>query len=139
VTDSHIYYKKGYKNQLTRDFVVQTEIRLKVDTEILGIINLTKGGLLTVYAKYAWDGSSGPTIDSEKDKRASCAHDALCQLMRLKKLSRSFRPIADKLYRDLCLEDKLWRPQARWRLWALKCFGGPATLYKNRRREHKSP
>jgi hypothetical protein len=138
-THAKIYYKKGYKNQLTRDFVVQTEIRLLDDVCIDGFIYLTKNGLLTIYNKYAWDGSSGPTLDSKKDKRASCAHDALTQLMREGKLSRTFRPMIDDLYCSLCRDDKMWKYQAKWRRWGLKKFGRPSTLYKNRRKELVAP
>lgn len=138
-THKHIYYKTGYKNQLTRDFVVQTKIRLPEDVSIADYIRLTKEGLLIIYRGYAWDGSSGPTWDSKKDKRGSGAHDALTQLMRLGKLPETFKYTMDDLYQDLCLEDKMWELQVKWRRWGLETFGRGSTLYKNRRIEQVAP
>ena len=64
-------YKKGYKYQLVEDEVTKTDIiGYSFDTKF---IRLTLVGVLTVKAGYAWDGASGPTIDSPSSMRASGA------------------------------------------------------------------
>ncbi len=55
---------------------------------------------ITIRARYAWDGPSGPTVDTPGAMRPSLLHDALYQLMRMGLLSEDAREWADKLYRD---------------------------------------
>ena len=73
-----IAYKAGYKYQLKARYAVQIDIRpaAPIDMEYLG---LTTDGTLTVKKGYAWDGPSGPTIDTLNFMRGSLVHDALYQ------------------------------------------------------------
>ena len=55
----------------------------------------TKGHLI-IKRSYAWDGPSGPTIDTKNFMRGSLVHDALYQLMRHEHLSSDeWRAVAD--------------------------------------------
>lgn len=63
-------------------------------------------GTLIVKAGYIWDGASGPTIDSIATQRAALFHDALYDLMRQGLLAQSYKSVADKLLRDLMIEDR---------------------------------
>ena len=65
-------------------------------------IELT-GGRIIIKKGYAWDGASGPTIDTKSSMRASLVHDALYQLIRLKLLPFSYKAIADKNFYNICL------------------------------------
>lgn len=56
---------------------------------------LTPDGHLRVYAGYAWDGPSGPTLDTETWMRPSLVHDVLYQLLRLGRLPQVMRLEAD--------------------------------------------
>jgi hypothetical protein len=58
---------------------------------------------------YAWDGPSGPTIDTGNFMRGSLIHDALYQLMRTGNLPTSFRERADLLLRKTCIDDGMRR------------------------------
>lgn len=127
-----IKYQAGYKYQLAEDYSVQTPI-IGVDV-ISPFIELSRGGRLIVRKGYAWDGASGPTIDTKNSMRASLVHDALYQLMREGRLPMSNRPVADRIFHDLCVEDGMFR----WRAWlwhqAVKRFGlGSAAPENNRR------
>jgi len=84
--DKLISYRSGYKYQLAEDFHIQTFIKPenKVNNQF---ISLDKKGNLVVKSGYAWDGVSGPVIDTSNNLRASLVHDALYQLMRKKKIS----------------------------------------------------
>ena len=78
-----IAYKKGYKYQLTEAYTV--DILIHPDADIhsnSGYIDLTAEGTLTIKKGYAWDGPSGPTVDTRNFMRGSLVHDALYQLMR---------------------------------------------------------
>jgi len=78
---------------------------------------------LTANAYYAWDGASGPTIDSPSTMRASLVHDALYQLIRLGALPRSAKGAADQLLHDLLIEDGMSRVRAWYWLRAVSWFG----------------
>ena len=108
-----VYYRRGYKYQTSRVFEIETGIlgMLPLETDWLF---LSPEGLLTIRKGYAWDGASGPTIDTKSTFRGSLTHDALYQLMRLELLDRSWRDHADELLRKLCIEDGMWSFRANY-------------------------
>ena len=102
----HIFYKEGYKYQLYLQYTVQTQIKgFYAKTDYL---ELFPNGVLTINKSYAWDGPSGPTIDTKDSMRGSLVHDALYQLMRLGLISQSCRCLADEELHIICLEDGMW-------------------------------
>jgi hypothetical protein len=54
---------------------------------------------------YAWDGPSGPTLDTKDSMRASLYHDVLWQAIAEKLISERFRQESDKLLRDVFIKD----------------------------------
>ena len=66
---------------------------------------LIAGTILSIKAGYAWDGVSGPTVDSKATMYPGLVHDALYQLIRLGILHQGSRKEADKLFRRLLKED----------------------------------
>ena len=106
-----ITYTSGYKYQLYHDYSLQTQIAgYDIDTEY---IKLTPEGMLTVKRGYAWDGASGPTIDTKSSMRGALVHDALYQLLREEKISQHERLTADAMLRDICIEDGMWTWRAQ--------------------------
>lgn len=106
-----IRYKQGYKYQLAETATFQTFIM----TEAVYRPFLRAdyySGRLTILAGYAWDGPSGPTIDTKSSMRASLVHDALYQLMREGLVSQGSREAVDKLFYKMLLEDGMWRFRA---------------------------
>lgn len=99
-----ITYKEGYKYQLTRNYNIKTSILgHSINT---AYINLTTNGRLYIKKGYAWDGPSGPTIDTLSFMRGSLVHDALYQLMRENLLDKDvYRDTADILLKDICATD----------------------------------
>jgi hypothetical protein len=57
-----------------------------------------QGGSLHIRAGYAWDGASGPTIDTKAMIKASLLHDALYQLIRAHRLPLELRGECDNLF-----------------------------------------
>jgi hypothetical protein len=107
-----VKYKKGYKYQLVEDCICQTAITgFDIDTQF---IKLSPDGTLTVKSGYAWDGASGPTIDTHDTIRGSLFHDSLYQLMRRKLLPGKYRNIADILLKDICIEDGMHEFRAEY-------------------------
>ena len=87
-----ISYKKGYKYQLVEAYTVKISIRPKKSVASPSeFIVLTADGLLTINKGYAWDGPSGPALDTCNFMRGSLVHDALYQLMREKLLDQHIR------------------------------------------------
>lgn len=122
----YIVYRKGYKYQLVSPYAMQTDIHPDtfIDTQF---IKLDPDGTLWIDAGYAWDGASGPTVDTLDSMRGSLIHDALYQLLRLGLLPRSFKDAADKLFREILIEDGM--PEIRADVWytAVTTFAGFAT------------
>ena len=109
-----IYYREGYKYQLTKSYAVGIEIFVQEDI-ITHFIHLYKKGTLLIRSGYAWDGPSGPTIDTSSSMRGSLIHDALYQLMRLGLISENNREYADSLLKKVCVEDGMNKVRAK--LW----------------------
>jgi len=109
-----IAYKAGYEYQLQRPYVDTIPIypSASIATPFVG---LRANGGLSIRAGYAWDGPSGPTIDTNSFMRGSLVHDALYQLMRIGLLDPAkHRESADKILRRYCLTDGMSRIRAAW-------------------------
>lgn len=106
-----IRYRAGYKYQLAQDYAIKLLIvGCDVETDYL---RLRPDGWLTIREGYAWDGCSGPTIDTPSTMRGGLVHDALYQLIRLGKIDKGWRDLADDTFRWLLIDDGMWR----WRAW----------------------
>lgn len=122
-----LYYKAGYTYQLAKTVWRHTEIITGADHKT-DFVSLGANGLLIIVAGYAWDGASGPVIQSPDTMRASLFHDALYQLIRLGHIGVIWRDTADKLYRQICIDAGMPHPRAQAHYMALKAFGGYASL-----------
>jgi ribonucleotide reductase alpha subunit len=117
------YKKINWKYVLTEPYRQNVEIFGQY-LFIPGYISLFKDGTIILNQHYAWDGPSGPTIDTKTFMRGSLVHDALYQLMREGKLSRKFRKRADKLLKEICLKDGMNPIRAQYIYWTIRLFGG---------------
>lgn len=113
---SQISYRAGYKYQLAQTYSVKIDIHPEVE---IGnrFVKLAPDGTLTIREDYAFDGPSGPTIDTKDFMRGSLVHDALYQLMREGFLDRGkYRAAADDILKAICIEDGMpyWRASYVW-------------------------
>ena len=126
-----IKYKGGYKYQLAikykqyLDFGNNAIIPITTD-----YISIHDNNILIIQKGYAWDGPSGPTIDTKNFMKGSLVHDALYQLMRQGYLLE-YKEYADKLLRQMCVVDGMSRFRAWYIYHALKLFGQAASDSKN--------
>jgi len=118
---------KEYKYQLMSDYRYQTAIKVKKDVIINGFIILSSLGLLTISKGYAWDGPSGPTIDTKTFMKGSLVHDALYQLMRMKLLPISHKDYADRILQRICKDDGMCTFRAWYVYWGVRIFAKSAT------------
>lgn len=111
-----------YKYQLMKPYVQNVGVPgYTSETPYLG---LQDNGRLEIKTTYAWDGPSGPTLDTPDFMRGSLVHDALYQLIRMEVLPSSLRAHADRLLREMCREDGMEWFRA-WYVWlAIRLFGG---------------
>ncbi len=136
-----ISYKKGYKYQLVEEYSVNITIYMDEDIHSKDkYVFLTHEGKLTMKKGYAWDGPSGPTIDTLNFMRGSLVHDTLYQLMREEELDRSkYREPADRLLQKICMEDGMTRIRAWWVYQGVHLGGDQATRPSNLKPVVKAP
>ena len=136
-----ISYKEGYKYQLFEEYYTDIPIKPEEDISSSGdYVILSKEGKIVIKKGYAWDGPSGPTIDSLNFMRGSLVHDALYQLMREKKLIKAIhRDSADRLLQQMCKEDGMSSIRAWGVYQGVSKFGESAADPKNIKLVIKAP
>lgn len=138
-----IYYKKGFKYQLAEEYSCEISLQPGKDIEsgFIQFKNSKKlGGTLVIKKGYAWDGPSGPAIDTKNFMRGSLVHDALYQLMRERHLdSQICRDPADKILRRMCVEDGMWKIRAWWVYKTVKLFARSASSTSHRKPLYTAP
>lgn len=87
-------------------------------------IEIRDDGTLILRKGYAWDGPSGPTIDTAAAMRGSAGHDALYQLISLGVLPAASRQQADLDLRAWCMEDGMPKFRADYWYEGVRVFGG---------------
>jgi len=98
---------------------------LLVRTDFIRLCGSKQIKWLWVDKRYAWDGPSGPTIDTENFMRGSLVHDALYQLIKEGYLDKKvWRLYADKILRKICLEDGMSKFRAWYVYHSVRWFGG---------------
>ena len=123
-----IAYKNNWKYKLKKDYShclpenLHEENRSESKNDF---ISLTKN---TIEFKpgYAWDGPSGPTVDTSNAMRASLVHDGLYQAMREGWLPQNKRKPADVEFLRILKEDDMFLLR-RWAWFrAVRWFAGKA-------------
>lgn len=120
-------YSSGYKYVLRHkiEFCTGFLIGKRIETQF---ITLDSNGLVVVRPGYAWDGPSGPAIDTPSFMFGSLIHDALYQLMREGYLDpQIWKDPADVLLRLICIKCGMLRLRAWWVYHSVRVFGWPAT------------
>ena len=87
---------------------------------------LETSGALFVPKWYAWDGPSGPAIDTKNFMRGSLVHDVFYQLMRVGWLPHVWRKAADEELVRICKEDGMSAIRAWWVYQGVRFAAGPA-------------
>ncbi len=133
-----ILYREGYKYQLEQAYVIATPFRPAAFV-YTPFVRMDTDGTLYINSGYAWDGASGPTLDTKDSMRASLVHDALYQLMRLRFLPEEQRYVADDLFHQICLQDGMGKVRAAVWHWAVRIAGGPSAAPSGEREVLAAP
>lgn len=119
-----IRFASGYAYQLRETCIIDAP-------ELIGAPRVTApwysiyDGKILICGGYAWDGASGPAIDTLNFMRGSLAHDVAYQALREGHLPPEFREPADRMLRRIVLEDGMWAIRAWWVYHAVRLGGGP--------------
>jgi len=138
MTKPYIKYRSGYKYQLVEEYQVKVSVLPKNDIKT-DFIELSTEGMLIIKKGYAWDGPSGPTIDTPNFMRGSLVHDALYQLLRNELIDEEWRDEADEELRRICCEDGMPKICARWVYIAVRKWGKVAASPESKKKIHKAP
>lgn len=125
-----IKFCSGYKYQLVEDYfhVLPSDFD-KVKSFNFGFLNWNPS-ILLIRRGYAWDGPSGPTIDTKDFMRASLVHDALYQCMRRGLIDISLRKVCDEELKRICLEAGMCNTRASIVYDAVRIFGESSAIDK---------
>ncbi|MDG1437718.1 MAG: DUF1353 domain-containing protein, partial [Emcibacteraceae bacterium] len=135
-----ISFKKGYKFQLHTQYIVATNICPENDVPSeSGYIHLSSSGVITIEKGYAWDGPSGPTVDTKNFMRGSLVHDAFYQMMREGALPQDYRLPADELLRSMCKEDGMSGLRRWWVYKGVRLFAKKAAMEKSKKELEYAP
>lgn len=120
-------YRKltSYKYQVMEDYTIKINLKplKRIRPKVARFLSLSPHGVLSIKKNYAWDGPSGPTIDTKDFIRGSLVHDALYQLMRESVLDyKVHRQRADEIFRELLLEDSMCSFRAWYAYQAVHLF-----------------
>lgn len=77
---------------------------------------------IRVYKGYAWDGATGPVIQTETTKKASLVHDVLCQAIGEGLLPESNQKTADEIYRYIAEQEGMSIVRRNVHYWAIRLF-----------------
>lgn len=118
-----ITYKSGYKYVLQQPYTVKLDIVPEKCAMCGNFVILDTVGNLTINPGYAWDGPSGPTIDTKNFMRGSLIHDALFQLMREGQLDTKYFDQANEELQKACIEDGMSWIRAKYVYLGVQWFG----------------
>ena len=136
-----IRYRDGGRYQIAHDaFFVLPEMEGMHERVVLRELRFERD-CLTVKMGYAWNGPSGPVMNTSSFMRASLVHDALYDLIREGKFTAHgaeyWRLRADRVLFRLGIEDGMWRVRAWWTYLGVRAFGWAAL--RNIECDHTAP
>lgn len=123
-------YSKGFKYQLTEDFVIDTGILVPHEIDWI-FVNLKQNGTLTLKRGFCSDGVTG-IPDFSFLMIPAYVHDGLYALLKRGLLGQEYRKHVDKVFRDLIVQCAApefltkWFPNAISRVayFFVRTFGG---------------
>lgn len=130
--NNRIFYRDGYRYQLAHSYehlLPERFAKLSINCK-----NFTlKDRLLTIFGGYAWDGASGPTLDTRSCVRGTLVHDALYEAIRAGFISPKLREAADAEMYRIFLEDRMLKPRAWLWLKMVRRYGAKHTRVESER------
>jgi hypothetical protein len=109
MTKDHIKYIADIKYSIVEEYSFESRIIVKepIFTYFFDILPKEDGtgSIWNVRPGYAYDGPSGPTVDTPDSMRPALEHDLKYEAIRNGWIGHECRDIADKEFHERCLED----------------------------------
>jgi len=142
-TIEHVYLLKWDADKNWTERALSVRAPGRTSAKVKGWLELTGDCRLIIQPGYSWDGTSGPSFDTKSNMRGGLIHDAIYQLCRSSELDHEiYRALADKVFRQVLLEDGMWRARAAWHYHGVNVFGAkhaaPQGLQPGEK-EHRAP
>jgi hypothetical protein len=118
-----VLYSSGYRYKTESTTTFETGIKPLLPGGNR-FVHIDQSGCVEIGPDYAWDGASGPAINTKNFRRGSLIHDALYQLIREGYLGLEHRPAADAVLYRTVIEDGMWHTRALWVYAAVRVGGG---------------
>jgi hypothetical protein len=129
-------YRKGYKYQVAEELDIWIDLKPVKRVDIpFGSLDID--GHMRVNAGYAWDGASGPTVDTDDSMTPSLVHDVLAQMMRAELLPQSFRLPSNEVFDTLLKERGVNHLRRGVWIRALDDFGAESTDPRNAKKVYE--
>ena len=121
------YTKYKYKFKVEENFSIELPFKIPDFQDQYASL---KDDILSVKRGYAWDGASGPIINTRDTLVASLVHDVLYQAMRLSliKSSKENRKIADKNFFEILKMNGVNSIRRKVWYFAVRLFGKKSTI-----------
>ena len=121
------YSEYKYKFKVEENFSIELPFKIP---DVVHPYASSKDGILSVKKGYAWDGASGPIINTRDTLVASLVHDVLYQAMRLNliKSSKENRMIADKNFFEILKMNGVNSIRRKVWYFAVRLFGKKSTI-----------
>lgn len=126
---NRLAYRAGYKYVVEDPF--ECSVGITGHNVMTPYIILNPKGELTIASGYAWDGASGPALNTVNFRIPSLVHDALYQLIAEGLLPFSCRGAADDILITLCKKGKMWAIRRWWVKLSVNTFGARALENRN--------
>ena len=121
------YTKYKYKFKVEENFSIKLPYKIP---DFEHPYASSKDSILEIKKGYAWDGASGPIINTQDTLVASLVHDVLYQAMRLNliKSSKENRQIADKNFFEILKMNGVNSIRRKVWYFAVRLFGKKSTI-----------
>ena len=129
---NELLYTTGYKYRLEQDFFWLLPDSLTPEKPFeIDHISIFDFGVMQIKRGFAWDGATN-AIDTKSVMRGALVHDALYKSIRcgfaahLGESVEKVRAMADGVFREICLLDRMSKIRAAYMFDAIRIFGAKA-------------
>ena len=137
-TNHGVTYQKIWRYKLKKDFCIDYQKEFGLALTLRSNLSEPHFTLsdtqLCAKEGYAWDGASGPVVQTKNSVRATLVHDIMCQAMASNRSirTRKNRRTADRIFLRILKADGMSWPRRQIWYRAVRMFGGKRTKAENR-------
>lgn len=119
----HLLFVDGFRYQIVEEFVIVIDDYKPHQNIVDEFFEFYADGTLIIKKGFAWDGPSGPTIDTKDAHIAAIVHDVFYRCIRRGYLPLSIKPIADKIFYKLLRKNGMFILRALYWYLGVVLFG----------------